>query len=244
MKLLQMLVCVVLALTLSTLSTAYTDVNAENTTPDVLEQTAPEEPLNLPENDYLEPSLKLPIKKPTITHTTPTVTIDKNSDILFIGNSLTEGMRIVTEGQTNNKFICKSGVSLDGLQLSPINDMDFKVVIINMGTNEIGGYTKARFIASYQALIEKVQEYNPNAQIICCSVPPIANNNNYPAHYNNTNAQLYTQYILEAIKDYDVKYVDNALFFGNELNPQWTNDGLHYKFNIYTQWYEFLLSQI
>ena len=243
MKIMQIIVCFMLAMTMSTLSIAYNDVNTEEPSSEILE-LAPSDATAPPHTEEpTEPSLKLPNKRPTNT-TRPSVAIDKNADVLFIGNSLTEGMRIVTEGYTKNKFICKSGVSLDGLQLSPINDMDFTVVIINMGTNEIGGYTKARFIASYQALIKKVQEYNPNAQIICCSVPPIANNNNYPAHYNNTNAQLYTQYILEAIKDYDVKYVDNALFFGSELNPKWTNDGLHYKFNIYTQWYEFLLSQI
>ena len=244
MKLLQMIVCVALALTLSTLSAAYTDVNAEHTTPEVLEQAIPDKPLQHPEDDYPEPSLKLPIKKPTTTPATPVVTIDKNTDVLFIGNSLTEGMRIVTEGYTNNQFICKSGVSLDGLQLSPMYNMEFKAVIINMGTNEIGGYSKARFISSYQTLIEKIQEYNPDARIICCSVPPIAETTNYAAHYNNANAKLYTTYILEAIQGYDVQYLDNALFFGSELNPNWTGDGLHYRYNIYTQWYEFLLSHI
>ena len=174
--------------------------------------------------------------------TEPPVVINTNGDILFIGNSLTEGLRLVSN--TNNKFICKVGVSLDGLNLSSMYSMDFKVVIINMGTNEIGAYTEEHFKASYIKLINEIREYNPDAQIICCSIPPILQTGCYAEQYNNTNAKLYTKYIKTIAETCNVDFLDNAEFFGEELIPDWTGDGLHFYGNIYQAWYEFLINSI
>lgn len=185
------------------------------------------------------------------THTMPTqptvyterqVFIDKNSDILFIGNSLTEGIRLSTG--SNNKFICEVGVSLDGLKLSSMYDMDFKVVVINMGTNELGVYSEEYFKKSYTKLIQTIQEYNPEARIICCSIPPIIQQGCYAEQYNNVNSKIYTEYVKTVAKSCNVEFLDNAVFFGEELSPDWTGDGLHLHGNIYKSWYEFLLEQI
>ena len=168
--------------------------------------------------------------------------INKETDILFIGNSLTEGMRATTD--SGNKFICEVGVSLDGLDLSDMRNMDFKVVVINMGTNELGHYDEEHFKTSYSNLIDVIQEVNPEARIICCSIPPIAEETQYSEHYNNENAKLYSKYIQEIANEYNLEYLDNAEFFGEVLRPEWTEDGLHFSGNIYVAWYEFIIKSI
>ena len=168
--------------------------------------------------------------------------VNKEKDILFIGNSLTEGMRITVE--TENDFICKSGVSLDGLDLTGIELMEFKVVVINMGTNELGVYDEEHFKTSYRTLIETIKEVNSDARIICCSIPPISNNNDYPPHYNNENAKLYSTYIQEIANEYNLEYLDNTEFFGENLKADWTDDGLHFNGEIYIAWYNFLMEKI
>lgn len=207
-------------------------------------------PTNTTNHTYAQETESVAVESiPTIIPTTivteptePPVVIDTNSDILFIGNSLTEGLRLVSN--TNNKFICKVGVSLDGLNLSSMYNMDFKVVIINMGTNEIGAYTEEHFQSSYIRLIETIQEYNPTARIICCSVPPILQRGCYAAQYNNENAKVYTGYIQKIAAICGVEFLDNTEFFGEELHPDWTGDGLHFYGNIYQAWYEFLINSI
>lgn len=178
----------------------------------------------------------------TTEATTPEEIIDIHTDVLFIGNSLTSGIQSVHTD--SNQFICKVGISLDGINLKSMYNMDFKVVVINMGTNELGAYTEQRFKESYINLIRKIQEYNPDARIICCSVPPIRQLGYYAAQYNTQNANLYTTYIQEVARQCNVEFLDNAQFFGDELNPQWTGDGIHFYGTVYEQWYEFLLNEI
>ena len=118
----------------------------ESTIPEVLSatQTKPVVSAEKLKDDYMKDILqKIEEKKK----------VNKETDILFIGNSLTEGMRITVE--TENDFICKSGVSLDGLDLTGIESMEFKVVVINMGTNELGIYDEEHFKTSYRALMKE-----------------------------------------------------------------------------------------
>lgn len=168
--------------------------------------------------------------------------VDKNQDILFVGNSLTEGMHYTVD--SDNTFLSKNGISLDGLKLSAIRNMDFKVVIINMGTNELGHYSEERFKTSYQKLIDVILETNPEAYIMCCSVPPVAEQTDYSKEYNNENARLYSTYIQDICEANNLCYIDNSEFFGDILQDSWTGDGLHYYGKIYQEWYDFLLSKI
>ena len=208
-------------------------VDAENAT------TEPNDYIVDLTNETEEPDVTTIVTTEAIT---PEEVIDVRSDVLFIGNSLTSGMQSVHTD--NNQFICKVGISLDSINLKPMYSMDFKVVVINMGTNELGAYSEQHFKESYSNLICKIQEYNPDARIICCSVPPILQKGHYAAQYNTQNANLYTTYIQEIAQQCNVEFLDNAQFFGNELNSKWTGDGIHLYGTVSEQWYEFLLSEI
>lgn len=168
--------------------------------------------------------------------------VNKNKDILFIGNSLTEGMRLTTESENN--FISEVGVSIDGLNLKEMENMKFKVAVIHMGTNELGSYDEEHFKKSYKELIDYIYKINPEAKIICGSVPPIANVTEYPEKYNNENAKLYSKYIKDLCEMYELRYLDNTEFFGEELQESWTRDGLHFHGDVYSNWYNFIIEKI
>ena len=212
-----------------------TATTQESTVPEALSATRTKPPVSaekLKDNYMRDVLQKIEEKKK----------VNKEKDILFIGNSLTEGMRATTDSY--NKFICEIGVSLDGLDLSDMRNMDFKVVVINMGTNELGHYDEEHFKQSYKNLIEKIYEVNKDARIICCSVPPIAEETQYSEHYNNENAKLYSRYIKELCQVHNLEYLDNKEFFGETLNQDLTSDGLHFHGDIYARWYEFILEKI
>ncbi|MBQ8626800.1 MAG: SGNH/GDSL hydrolase family protein [Agathobacter sp.] len=164
------------------------------------------------------------------------------SEIVFIGNSLTYGMEL--QAKTTSQFVCKGGVTFSTLDTSPLHNMQFKAAVINMGTNELGGYSESRYKESYRQLILLLQSINPDVRIFCCSVPPIFETGEYAPQFNNTNAKLYSQYTKEVAEEFDVYYIDNAEFFGDELDRGWSSDGIHFGGTTYKKWYDWLVLQV
>ena len=164
------------------------------------------------------------------------------SEIVFIGNSLTYGMEL--QAKQFSQFVCKGGVTFSTLDTSPLYDMTFRAAVINMGTNELGGYSESRYKESYRQLILLIQSINPDTIIFCCSVPPIFETGEYAKQFNNTNAKLYSQYTQEVAEELNVHYIDNAEFFGEELDRSWSSDGIHFGGTTYKKWYDFLVNKV
>lgn len=167
-------------------------------------------------------------------------------DILFIGNSLIEGISLYSN--SDSSFLSKVGISLDGLKnniYNKIENYDCNVVIIGMGTNELGGYSEESFKISYNDLIDKVLSVNSNAEIYCLSVPPVSQNkSNNSTSFNNINVKRYSGYIKDICEDRSLKYIDCSEFFGDVLKSNWTGDGIHLAAKIYVEWYNWILTKL
>lgn len=171
--------------------------------------------------------------------------IDTNN-LIFVGNSLVEGLRLYSESA--NQFYCKVGVSLEGLKdniYSQLQQSNCEIVIIEMGTNELGVYSEKDFIDSYLDLITLVRNKNPDSLIYCLSIPPVSENKSKSSEYfNNQNVQRYNEYIKEFCNRNNLKYIDNTAFFGDVLNSNWTGDGIHLKGRIYKDWYSYIIENL
>lgn len=171
--------------------------------------------------------------------------IDTN-DIVFIGNSLVEGLKIYSNDE--NVYLCKTGISLNGLKTDIYKKMknyNCNNVIIGMGTNELGYYSEEKFKNSYMDLINHIYSINKNATIICLSIPPVSKNKSDNSDFfNNNNVKLYNQYIKELCNKNKLYYIDNNEFFGDVLDTNWTGDGIHFKSEIYKNWYNFIIDKI
>lgn len=170
----------------------------------------------------------------------------EEKDILFIGNSLIDGIRLY--GGSECQFLCKVGVSLDGLKskiYSQIANKEFRVVVIGMGTNELGSYEEEHFKESYEDLINWVYGVNPEVKIYCLSIPPVSSNkSNSNTLFTNENVKEYNGYIREICDEFSIDYIDNMLFFGNVLQSNWTGDGIHLTGNVYSNWYSYVMKNI
>lgn len=171
--------------------------------------------------------------------------IDTNN-LVFIGNSLVEGLKIGSKGQNN--FICKVGISLDGLKSGYYNKLynySCETVVIGMGTNELGYYDETRFKNSYMDLVNHIRSINPDSNIICLSIPPVTQNkSNSSAYFNNSNVKKYSQYIQELCAENNLIYLDNTPFFGEVLSSKWSGDGIHMGGSVYREWYQFVIEKI
>lgn len=171
--------------------------------------------------------------------------IDINN-LIFVGNSLVEGLRLYSE--SNNQFYCKVGVSLQGLKeeiYKQIEQTNCEIVIIEMGTNELGVYSEKDFINGYLDLVSLIRNKNSESLIYCLSIPPVSENkSNSCEYFNNQNVQRYNEYIKEFCNINNLKYIDNTAFFGNVLKSNWTGDGIHLKGEIYKNWYSYIIENL
>lgn len=187
-------------------------------------------------------------EEPVVVSADTVVEKPENSkeNILFIGNSLIEGIRLYTTD--NNAFICKVGISLSELKsnyFSSISNYSCDTIVIGMGTNELGGYSEETFKQYYNELIDKVYSVNSNAVIYCLSVPPVSQRkSNNSSSFNNTNVKIYSGYIKSICEERGITYLDCSEHFGDVLNSNWTGDGIHLSAKQYVNWYNWILTKI
>ena len=189
-----------------------------------------------------------------IVHTVPLQDITKyymklnidTENLVFIGNSLVEGLRLYSN--SDNKFVCKVGINLDGLKsgyYDKLRNYSCDTVVIGMGTNELGSYSKEKFMSSYMDLVEHIRSINSDVNIICLSIPPVSQSkSSNSSSFNNYNVEKYNEYIKELCQNNELYFINNEIFFGSVLNSKWTGDGIHLKGNIYRDWYDFIISEI
>lgn len=163
--------------------------------------------------------------------------VDKPSPF-FVGNSLMVGLESrCTEGYT---FQSKTGISLSALNNQLKLPDNYTMAVIEMGTNELGVYSKEQFKSDYATLIEKL-----DCLCYCLSIPPVnESKSNYADRVNNNNVKLYNSYIIEICEETGSIYVDCSEFFGDILCAGWTHDGLHMSGQTYENWYRWVLEKV
>lgn len=172
---------------------------------------------------------------------------DAEKDIVFVGNSLSEGLRLNAGSEAI--FLSKGGINVEGLKsgiYDALTHYECKKVIIQLGTNEIEVLNREEFIKSYQDLIAHIRSINPNSEIIVLSIPPVTKSRSESdVRYNNENIKIYNEYVIELCEmDKTLKYLDNEPFFTDVLNTEWSGDGVHLYNRIYKLWYEYIMENI
>lgn len=197
-------------------------------------------------NDYQDVSLDIESTPPQEVFVEDTSFKIDNSNLVFVGNSLIEGLSIVSND--SNIYLTKVGVTLEGLKSNIYKSLESyscDVVVIGMGTNELGSYGEELFKSEFKDLIEHIRGINEDSVIICLSIPPISDRKSSQDElFNNSNVGLYNQYIKEMVDSENLIYIDNTEFFGTVLNSTWTGDGIHLTGVVYKEWYSFILEEI
>jgi len=198
------------------------------------------------------PSEEHKFEKPTEEQKTESVTliekeqIKKLDDILFVGNSLINGIQLTTEG---SEFIAVGGATLQSMRESgkynEIKNKNFDVVAIGFGTNELGAVTKQTMFNEISILCKEIYKANEDAIIIILSAPPVsAYRDSIGDRINNNNVKEMNKWLKEISFEQGLYYIDNSEFFGDMLLFEQTGDGVHLKGYLYQEWYSFILEKI
>lgn len=159
--------------------------------------------------------------------------------IVFVGDSIFELYQL--DKYYKNKDYINRGISsnksadvLKRLQ-SNVIDIQPKMVIIHVGTNDLGhGVSAEDYISNMFAIISSIEQNLPNCKIFIDSIYPTITLHNYNSmnltkYRKNDNINNFNDKLKNLCKTKNITFIDthSCLLVGNELNREFTIDGLH-----------------
>lgn len=163
----------------------------------------------------------------------------REDDIVFVGNSLTEGFPITELFGPNfkNRGI-RGNTTLDVLRrIESIAIKKPRKIFLEIGINDLkNGVPIDSTYRNYISIVEKIRALSTITQIIIQSLTPTS------GYYLSTNAEvvIINKMLYNYCKKNDLIYIDlfTPLQSGNGLDNTFTNDGLHLNYSGYKIWQE------
>lgn len=155
-------------------------------------------------------------------------------DAVFVGDSVTQGLRNYVTGQRNKgkaclgsaQFLCFGSMSytnalgsVDSQSMHPtykgkkvrvedgVQLCGAKKVFIMLGMNDFAGYGEKTWKKNVCALLDKIVEKNPDAAIYVESVTPILSGMEH-GRFTNANIRTFNAYLQQVCEDSGYTYVD------------------------------------
>ena len=173
-----------------------------------------------------------------------TNTLDKlnlNVDVVFFGNSITAGSSF--HDFFTDKSICNLGYPGDNLtgmmaRVQQIQIVKPEKVFVMGGINGLKQMPLNIFETQYRELIVAIKDTVPTAEIYLQSILPVSNAHSRAA--SNKKISDCNLIIRDIAKSLGCKYIDlYSLYTKNdEINPDYSRDGVHIKEEHYDKWIE------
>lgn len=192
---------------------------------------------------------------------TQAVTDDWFADAVFIGDSRTDGLRLYS-GIKDVDFLCYKGLTVfevmedkpvietDGGKIGVLQALEQKQyakIYLMLGINELGYNYDQGFADEYAAVVDKLKELEPDADIYLQSLIPVSTETckatNQADYVNNEQIAVYNEIIENIAAEKEVYYVNvkEAMVDENgELPADASSDGIHFHKEGYRVWYEYL----
>lgn len=158
-------------------------------------------------------------------------------DIVFVGNSLTEGFP-VTElygPRFKNRGISGNTTMNVLSRIESIAKRKPRKIFLEIGINDLkNGLSIETTYKNYISIIDKIRSLSPLTQVFIQSLTPTS------GYYRSTNAKVIVmnKMLYDHCQKNDLIYIDlfTPLQNGNGLDSIFTNDGLHLNYSGYKIW--------
>lgn len=168
-----------------------------------------------------------------------------STDIVFLGNSLTDGgefAELFDMPNIKNRGIRSDVITGVEKRLGQITYGHPAKIFLLIGINDVShGLSAEKLAERYERLVKKIREQTPETKLYIQSVMPV--NNDYKRYKNLIGREKVIPALNARLRDIAAKngavYVDlwPALQTkGGKLNPIYTNDGLHLNGSGYRAW--------
>jgi lysophospholipase L1-like esterase len=167
-----------------------------------------------------------------------------NSDIIFLGDSLTDLCKweeVFQNNQIKNRGIC--GDTTDGVlnRLDNIVESRPQKIFIMIGINDLNrGRSLSDIVNNYKLIFESFKHQIPQTKIFIQSLLPI-NSQKFQRNKVNDKIIELNEQLQRFAKELSFQYIDLFSAFldnNNELDEQYTTDGLHLNGKGYLVWKE------
>lgn len=182
-------------------------------------------------------------------------------DAVLIGDSRTDGMRLYS-GMKGVDFLCYKGLTVfevysdkqniqtaDGKKgvLQALGEKQYAKVYLSLGVNELGYNDDAGYADTYSAVVDKVRELQPEADIYLQMLIPVneqkCSEKNQPDYVTNRQIDIYNDIIRTIAVEKQAYLLNPGEIFVDEtgqLQYDASFDGVHFNKAGYKSWYEYL----
>ena len=167
-----------------------------------------------------------------------------DSDIVFIGDSLTRGENF--QERFTEKKIINLGISGDTLhgiskRAYVISALTPEMIFIEGGVNSLASNSVDSLASLYESILVHIMSDNPGDKIFIQSVLPISNGNQ-TGRLTNQNIVALNAKLQKISEKHGATYIDvySAYVLNGEMNPEYTNDGVHLKDEYKCLWLDVL----
>lgn len=181
------------------------------------------------------------------------------ADAVFIGDSRTDGLRLYS-GIENAAFLSNKGLTIfavddpvlriDGVKMSVIQALEresYGKVYLCLGLNELGYNYDQGFADAYAALVDRLKELQPEADLYLQLLVPVCTQvcqaTNQPAYVTNEQIAVYNSIIQDIAEEkqvYCVNVPEALVDETGELPADASSDGIHFHMEGYRLWYDYL----
>ena len=183
------------------------------------------------------------------------------ADAVMIGDSRTDGMRLYS-GMRGVDFLCYKGLSVfevmddkqviqtaDGKKgvLQALGEKQYGKVYISLGVNELGYNYDQGYADTYSAMVDKIRQLQPDADIYLQLLIPINTQKcaetKQPYYVTNKQIGIYNDIIRRIAVEKQVYLLNVGEIYVDENGEMFYDasfDGIHFNKAGYKQWYEYL----
>ena len=183
------------------------------------------------------------------------------ADAVLIGDSRTDGLRLYS-GMRGVDFLCYKGLTVSEVMddkpviqtadgkigvLQALAEKQYGKVYLSLGLNELGYNDDPLFRNTYRAVVDKLRELQPDADIYLQLLIPISTQRcketNQPSYISNRQVAIYNEIIRAIAQEKRVYLLDVGEIYtdeNGELFYELSSDGVHFYKSGYKQWYEYL----
>ena len=183
------------------------------------------------------------------------------ADAVLIGDSRTDGLRLYS-GIRGVDFLCYKGLTVSEVMndkpviqtadgkigvLQALAQEQYGKVYLSLGLNELGYNDDPLFRDTYRAVVDKIRELQPDADIYLQMLIPVntqrCEETKQPGYISNRQVAVYNDIIRAIAAEKQVYLLNVGEIYtdeNGELIYELTSDGVHFRKDGYKQWYAYL----
>ncbi|MCF8369838.1 MAG: sialate O-acetylesterase [Bacteroidales bacterium] len=177
-----------------------------------------------------------------------------SNEVIFLGNSITAAFPVAELSSSNrikNRGI-SANTSIDILnRLSEITESQPLKIFILVGINDLSwGEGRIKLIENFKQIISTIKFQSPETKIYIQSILPVSKHASYYFFNDSLILDEEIRKANEALREISdsrgIKYVDlyGEFLEKDELNPEYSWDGIHINALGYLRWYDLIKSYI